>query len=310
MSYETILRNIYYDQKHPASYSSANKLYEAANKVDNSIKLSNVKNWLAGEFTYTLHKLLRKRFIRNPIIVETIDEQWEADLVDMQEFASRNNGVKYILTVIDVLSKYAWVVTVKNKTAASIVNAFKEIIKKGRKPFNIRTDQGKEFVNSNFKTFTKNEGINHFTSKSKDIKCAVVERFNRTLKSRMFKYFTAKGTRKYVNVLNDLVVAYNSAYHRSIKMRPIDVNSNNRAIVFKNLYKVSSLRDLIKTKIKSNIPSESLVRKRYELKPFDKSYYPNWTDETFTVKTQFKGSNKPMYKLSDNSKQRYYPEQI
>src|SRR5277367_5063068 len=97
-----------------------------------------------------------------------------------------------------------------------------------------------------------------------DIKCAIVERFNRTLKSRMFKYFTAKGTRKYIDILDDLVVAYNSSHHRSINMRPIDVNKSNTPIVFKNLYTVSNIRDLIKNKtVKSNIPNESLVRKRY-----------------------------------------------
>ena len=235
---DNILRAIYYDQKNPASFSSSLRLYKAAKEINPNITHSIVKDWLSGEFTYTLHKPLRKKFLRNPIIVEDIDQQWEADLVDMQEFQSQNDNYKYILTVIDVLSKYAWVVPLKDKSAKSIVEAFKIILQGNRKPFFIRTDQGKEFVNQNFKRFIKPKDIHHFTSKNTDIKCAIVERFNRTLKGRMFKYFTSKGTRRYIDILQDLVDAYNSSYHRSIKMRPIDANDSK--FLFKNLYGVST----------------------------------------------------------------------
>ena len=194
--------------------------------------------------------------------------------------------------------------------APSIVKAFANIFKSGRKPIFIRTDQGKEFKNVTFSNFTKNEGIHHFTSNTKDVKCAIIERFNRTLKARMYKYFTAKGTRRYVDVLDDLVTAYNSSYHRSIKMRPIDVSQANGAQVFQNLYKVTTMRELIQRKAKSSLKTDDLVRKQYELKPFDKSYYPNWTDQTFNVQSVFKGVNKPVYKIDDNSKQRFYPEQV
>lgn len=81
-----ILKTLYYDEKSPAGYSSIKNLYNEANKIDSSITVSDVKNWLSSQFTYTLHKPVRKYFSRNPIIVKTIDKQWEADLVDMQEF--------------------------------------------------------------------------------------------------------------------------------------------------------------------------------------------------------------------------------
>src|SRR6266852_1195641 len=166
-NYENILSSIYNDQKNPASFSSDIKLYKEAKKIDNRITLKNVKDWLSGEFTYTLHRPIRKKFIRNLIVAENIDKQWEADLVDMQEFARQNSNNRYILTVIDVFSKYAWAKYLKNKKANTIVEAFKEILNEGRKPFYIRTDQGTEFKNQEFKTFVENNDIKHFTSNNK-----------------------------------------------------------------------------------------------------------------------------------------------
>ena len=147
MSSAQVLSSIYYDPKNPGSFSSANRLYEEAKNVDKSISLKTVKDWLSGEFTYTLHKPLRKHFKRNPIIVRSKDDQWEADLVDMQEFSNQNSNHRYILTVIDVFSKFAWVQPLVNKTSGSIINAFKTIFNEGRKPKFLRTDQGTEFKN-------------------------------------------------------------------------------------------------------------------------------------------------------------------
>src|SRR5258708_16525948 len=308
--YENILRSIYYDPKHPASFSSDVKLYRDAKKIDNTVTLKNVKDWLSGEFVYTLHKPVRKRFIRNPIVVENIDKQWEADLVDMQEFSRQNSRNRYILTVIDVFSKYAWAKYLKNKKGNSIVDAFKEIINEGTKPQYIRTDQGTEFKNQNFKSFVQNNGIKHFTSNNKDIKCAIVERFNRTLKSRMFKYFTAKGNRKYIDVLDDFVSAYNGSYHRSIKMRPIDVTYGNTSQVFENLYGVSTMGELKNIRSTAKLNPKDFVRKQYNFTPFDKGYYPNWSDQIYEVQSVNKGQKKTLYSISDETNQRFYPEQL
>ena len=312
-NYDGLLRQLYYDQKNPASFSSAIRLYKAAKEIEPKISHKIVKDWLSGEFTYTLHKPLRKKFLRNPIIVEDIDQQWEADLVDMQEFQGQNDNYKYILTVIDVLSKYAWAVPLRDKSAKSIIEAFKVILQGNRKPFFIRTDQGKEFVNQYFKRFLKPRDIHHFTSKNMEIKCAIVERFNRTLKGRMFKYFTSKGTRRYIDILQDLVDAYNSSFHRSIKMRPIDAKDSN--ILFKNIYGVSNIEELYNKRNKDkDLEEADIVRKQYKFNPFDKGFYPNWTDQTFEIAAKADAPIKPLYKIKDEKEniidQRFYPEQV
>jgi hypothetical protein len=84
--------------------------------------------------SYTLHKPARYRFRRNRVIVGAMDVEWEADLVIMDSLSQKNNGYKYVLTVIDILSKYVWVEAIKAKTGNNLVKAFEKIIKKGRKP--------------------------------------------------------------------------------------------------------------------------------------------------------------------------------
>ena len=303
---ENILNSIYYDIKNPSSFSNANVLLKSAKNIYKSITKKHVNDWLKAQFVHTLHKEARRKFKRNRIIVQDIDEVFEADLVDMQEFSSDNDNFKYILTVIDVMSKFAFAIPLKNKTSKEIIIAFEKVFKK-RKPLCLRTDQGKEFLNNDFKKFLKKYQVYHYTSKNKDIKCAIVERFNRTFKMKMFKYFTSKGKRRYIDVLEDLVNNYNNSFHRTIKMTPNEASYKEREILFKTIYGNLNL-----TKSKQFQVGEK-VRKAYERKPFDKSYYPNWTDEIFEISKKSK-DNIPLYKIHDDknrmSKNRFYKEQI
>ena len=108
---------------------------------------------------YTLHKPIRCRFKRNRVIVGDIDQQWPMDLTDMQSMQKFNDGYRYLLVCIDVFSKYAWVVPLKNKKDPSLAEAFKIILANGRKPEKIVTDQGTEFFNKHFKALLKDEDI-------------------------------------------------------------------------------------------------------------------------------------------------------
>jgi hypothetical protein len=311
---DKLLQKIYYDPENEGSFGGIDKLYKKAIEHDPSITRDDVKEWLSEQLTYTLHKQVVRKYKRNPIIVTHINKQWEADLVDMKEFSNKNKGFNYILTVIDCFSKYAFAEPIKQKSADLITKAFKDIFKE-RKPSYLRTDKGKEFINSKLKTLLKENQIKHFTSNDEIIKCAIVERFNRTLKGKMFKYFTSKGTRRYIDVLPALIASYNNSYHRSIKMKPIEVCDENEKIVFKNIYGYDTLRDLIlANKTKAKIKSGDKVRMAYTHKPFDKGYYPNWTDNIFTVEKSIKGEKQYVFRLKDEKgnivEQRFYPQEI
>ena len=195
-----------YNPQHPAAFGGVEAIYRAAQKDRVNINRQRIKEWLSKQPTYTLHKPIRKRFKRNRVMVNGIDQQWQADLVDMTSLSEYNSDYKYILTCIDVLSKYAWAVPLKNKTGLTLIDAFKQILKNGRKPHLLQTDKGTEFLNRNFQNLLKREKIRFFTTQN-ETKASVVERFNRTLKTKMWKYFTATNTHAYLKALPKLLSA-------------------------------------------------------------------------------------------------------
>ena len=160
-----------------------------------------------------------------------------------------NKGYKFLLTCIDVFSKFAWVVPLKNKSGETLVNGFQSILDFGRSPEKLQTDKGTEFLNRNFQSFLKEKNIHFFTTNS-EFKASVIERFNRTLKTRMWKYFTAKNTRVYIDILPDIVHAYNNSYHRSIGQAPSSVSLLNVAQVRRKLYGKSWTKPMRKFKFK------------------------------------------------------------
>ena len=133
-------------------------------------------------------------------------------------------------------SKFAWVVPLKNKTGKSLVNSFQSILDLGRSPEKLQTDKGIEFLNSNFQRLLIENSMHFFTTNSQ-LKASVVEHFNLTLKTRMWKYFTAKVTLVYIDILQDIVQGYNDSYHRSIRRAPTSVSLLNVGRAFKKASK-------------------------------------------------------------------------
>ena len=175
-------------------------------------------------FIVRLLENLRERkvysFFRNNI--------WDADLADMQSLSKYNKGIKYLLCAIDLFSKYAWVVPLKDKRGISIVNAFQKIISEGRKPNKIWVDQGGEFYNNLFKRFLRLNNIEMYSTYNEG-KSVAAERFIRTLKNRIFKHMTAISKSVYFNMLDDIITKYNNTVHRTIKMKPFDVTFDSYA---------------------------------------------------------------------------------
>ena len=126
------------------------------------------------------------------------------------------------------VSKYVWVISLKDKTGTIIVNAFQKIISKGRKPNKIWVDQRSKFYNNPFKRLLKINNTEMYSTYNEG-KSVVAERFIRTLKNKIFKHMTAISKNVYFDVLDDIVNKYNNTVHRSIKMKPIDVTSDSYA---------------------------------------------------------------------------------
>ena len=222
-----------------------------------------------------LHAPARRNFKRRPVVVKGYDDLWQADIVEMRPYARFNTGYKYILTVIDVLSKHAWAIPLKTKGGIEAVAAFSKIfLDHKRIPKNLQTDRGKEFYNGDFQKLVKKHNINHYSTYS-IMKASVVERFNRTLKNEMWKMFTLNGSYRWIDDLPRLVSDYNARTHRTIGMRPIDVTP---AIAKKLLSTVYS-RIKIAAPAKFKVGDPVRVSKFKTI--FEKGYTPNWSTEIF-----------------------------
>ena len=267
------IANAYANPRNPGGLSGLKRFAQANQK-----SLKEVREALQKDLAYTLHKPVRSRFPTLKVVVFGIDHQWVADLVDMQRLSRYNQGFKYLLTIVDVLSKYARVEPLKDKTGASLVRAFAAVLKRAnsRSPRQLQTNKGKEFYYALFSKWLKHKGIRHFSTQG-DAKAGLVARFNCTLKGRMYRYFTAANTLKYMDVVQDLVEGYNGTPHRSIGMAPRDVTPENEDKVWMKLYGG-------KHKLKKPaFATGDRVRMAQKTRPFKKGYLPGWTEEVFVV---------------------------
>ena len=213
-------------------------------------------------------------------------------LADVSSLSKVNDNYKFLLTCIDVLSEYAWVIPLKNKTGQTLTDAFSKVITQ-RQPIHLQTDKGSQFKNKVFQSFLEDRKIKFYTSENSDIKAAVVERFNRTLKNKMYRYFTYKGTRRYVDVLDDLVHSYNNTFHTSIKMAPTEVTVQNESEIGRRLYPP-------KKTLKFKFDINDKVRISEERREFKKGYLGSWSEEIFTIVTR-NPSDPVTYEIADYS---------
>ena len=144
----------------------------------------------------------------------------------MQLLSRHNKIIRFLLCVIDIFRKYAWVVPLKDKKGASIVTAFQSILKQSnKKPNKMWVDKGSEFCNTSFKKWLQDNDIVMYSTHNEG-KSVVAERFIRTLKSKIYKYMTSISKNVYIDKLDDIVDEYNNTYQTAIKMKPIDVKDN------------------------------------------------------------------------------------
>ena len=218
-------------------YKFFNSKAVSRNKTISGKGTKEVNKILAEE----LHKPVIRKFNKRKVYSQFKDNIWRVDLADTKLLSKQNKGIKYFLCAIDLFSKYAFVVPLKDKKGISTTNAFNKIIKQpNRKPNEIWVDQGGEFYNHVFKRWLSNNDIIMYSTFNEG-KSVVVERFIRTLKNRLYKHMTAINKDVYYDVLDDIVNKYNNTKHSTIKMKPKDVGDNNRVYIDEHNKKVLDL---------------------------------------------------------------------
>lgn len=213
----------------------------------------------------------------------------------MREFEKQNKGYKYILNVIDIFSKYAWSIPMKNKTGETTLTAFRKITSdSSRIPKHIWVDKGLEFYNKYVDGWLKQNGIIMYSTFSEH-KSVVVERFNRTLKEMMWKRFTAENTRNWIHILDTLMHEYNNRVHSTIGMIPVKASlRENETKVLQNI--ISKTRSILKTKTKFKVGDKVRISRTKTI--FEKGYLPNWSEELYVV-DEVQKTFPVTYKLKD-----------
>ena len=196
--------------------------------------------------------------------------------------------------VLDLFSKYGWIVPLKDKKGETVTKAFKTIFKEGRKPQYLWTDKGKEYYNKYLKELLKKDNITLYSTENEE-KSSVCERWNRTIKTKMWKQFTVQGNTAYLDILPKILKQYNNTKHSSIKMAPAQASTKkNQSVVYFNLY---GNMEQLSSKPKFKVGDKVRISK-YKRQIFDKGYTPNWTEEIFLV-DKIQSTNPITYRLKD-----------
>ena len=250
-----------------------------------------------------------KKFDRIKIIPHYKDECWSIDLIDRSSLAKYNKNYKFVFTIIDNHTKYAWAIPLKDKSGKSTTTAFKSLIEKAkRKPDKIWSDRGKEFYNKTFSDFLKEQNI-HIYSTNSDLKAVFVGRFNRTLLDLIKEPMYIEGKDCWLNHLDTAMEKYNDRVHGTTKMTPFEMSTNQKLIPnntegalrnnFKNKQTKFQVGDYVRVPDKRNI--------------YSKGYTTNWNRELFKIH-KINPTNPVTYGLVDENNEliegKYYEQEL
>jgi hypothetical protein len=302
-------KNDYYNIANEGAFGGVERL------VDQQIKpmhKKDVKDWLPTQLTYSLHKPLRKKFPTRKYRTSGLNDLWQMDLMEMIPYSKVNKNFKYILTCIDVFSRFAYAIPIKTKSGLEVKEAIEKMVKEASAPRHVQTDLGKEFYNSHVQAYFKKQNINHYSVNSQ-FKAALVERFNRTLREKLNRYFTYSGEKIWYQILPSIIDTYNRTKHRGIfNMRPIDITPQTEIELWKMQEEGNAKKS---TKRKNEIPLMNYVRiSKIVNSPFKKNFDQNWSDEVFRVIKIDTSVNPSMYVIEDMDKQiivgKFYKEEL
>ncbi|KAL3102652.1 hypothetical protein niasHT_029463 [Heterodera trifolii] len=279
----------------PLASSLLNRVFVGSGqKKHPRLKKAEFDDFLQRNTTYTLFKSKREKFRRLRTVPTGFMTDVQADLADFQALSRKNSGYRYLLLAVDVLSRRMFGSPVKSKRPADVKRAFEEVFDQMPKlPETLYTDRGLEFVAKPMKEFFAENGIKKYETSSKK-KAAVAERAIRTLKTRLYKYFSANNTSAWVDVLPMFLSAINNSVCRATGLRPNEISDVNAREVWKRVYG----EGLVPADKRPKIKAGETVRIPEPKHIFEKGYIPNYSDHVYTV-DEARSTNPQHYLLKD-----------
>lgn len=284
-----ILEQVYEDPNHEAGFSNAPKLYKAVKKYH--ITRKNVDLFLAKQDSYTKHRYAKYKYPRRPMTSPTINFRWQADLMMLDKLYRHNSFYKYILVVIDILSRYAYAFPLKTKTGVEVASVLDKLFSTVHPRF-LHVDAGREWFNANVRAVLKKHGVEMYHTYS-NVKAACAERLGRTIKEKLNRFMVHNKTKRWVHKLQDVINSYNSTTHSRTKCKPKDVTLDNQMSVWHQSFdKQLQRKRLVKFK------AGDYVRILINKKVFDKSTSQNFSNTIYRV-DEILNTIPVMYKLRD-----------
>ena len=299
-TWKDYLSSLYFNPKSPASYSSPEKLYQYVKSEGKyTIGRHKIRKFLQSQEAYSLTRGARRKFSRSRVIVEGIDSLWDLDLMDMTDLSKDNDGNRYVLVAIDVFSRFGQVQPIKNKQGPEVVNAFNQMISGSRQPNTVRTDMGMEFRSKVFQKYLKTQDIHHYFALNTETKANYVERLIKTVKHKLYRYMMKQLSKRYIDVLDDVIHSYNNTIHRSIGATPESVNKDNEGEIRLQQYLLRTKHSKQTKPKKFKFKIGQTVRVSHIRSVFDREYSQKWSGEIFKVIARYRREGLPVYKLVD-----------
>nr|CAD2162459.1 unnamed protein product [Meloidogyne enterolobii] len=300
--YTKLLHDLYNNPESPAAFSGVDRLWKEARKVLKHIPKNVVQDYLEGHRTYTLMRPRRIHFKRAKTIPAGFMTDVQVDLADFQAISRHNQGNRYLLLGIDVLSKRVFGTPVKSKRTEEMIQAFKRLFEQmPMKPHRIFSDKGTEFKNKQIAEYFEKEEIHKTEPVHSIVKASLAERAIRNIKQRIYRYFAQNKILNWIQVLPKIIEGINKSKSRIHGMRPIDVTFDNAQKVWERIYS----NDYLKRKIKSKLKKGDYVRMSVGKGLFEKGYIPNWGDEILQIENVKSHVQPIRYKVQDEKGERF-----
>ena len=295
MNKQLLIKRTYYNPSF--GFTSLKKLYEKLKVY--GVTMQEIKNFLKEQETFQLHKTAKKPKVFFPITSYYPNQNIQIDIMDVSNVSSANSNYKYLLIGIDIFTRVACAIAMKNKQTDSILEAVEKIINNFKPDItSIQCDNGSEFVSKKFKDLMKDHNIEiHYVDVNEHHKLGIVDRFIRTLRLLIDKYCTAFKTTKYIDALQKIIHNYNNNYHTGIKTTPNDAINKQEEISLLNIKQYNRAK---KDEIKFEIGDK--VRHIINKNLFDKGSNAKWSKTIYSIINKTQHS----YQLSNDKWFKYY----
>ncbi|KAH7714306.1 hypothetical protein AAVH_18325 [Aphelenchoides avenae] len=292
--------DVYYSLDSPACFAGVDAVFAEAQRQAPAITRDDVRAWLAAQRTYTLYRPLKRRFKRLRTVPTGLNTDWQADLNVLTKLKDDNDGYRYLLVCVDVLSRKMFAEPVLKKDAAHMRAAFDAIFERaGTRPWRLYTDSGTEFESAAMRRYFDSKDIlKYHSSPQRALHAAVAERANRTIKDRLYKYFSEYNTRRWTNAIQHIVDAINRSVCRVTRMRPVDVTEQNAPRLRAAVYGDPFAREQRPPRARPRFTVGDHVRVQENKLAFAK-FLNTFTDKIFIVTAVERKQDLYVYRLND-----------